>query len=64
MRENNRKNNNTDLIVGTATKACLTNGVWGETNVLDCLPVEYQNYLNEVLLVFQYCLLHFCNQHP
>ena len=52
MRENNRKNNNTDLIVGTATKACLTNGVWGETNVLDCLPVEYQNYLIEVLPVF------------
>lgn len=46
------------MLVGTATKACLSVGVWGETNVLDCLPVEYQNYLDQVLCLSLVIIVH------
>ena len=37
-------------VIGSATRTCISVNVWGDPNVLGCLPVEYQNYLNQVIL--------------
>jgi hypothetical protein len=32
--------------LGFSTRMCFSNGTWGEPDILNCLPVEYQNFLN------------------
>ena len=38
------------VVVGSATRTCIKVDTWSDLNVLDCLPVEYQNYLNQVFI--------------
>ena len=38
------------VVVGLATHICIEVDTWSDPNVLDCLPVEYQNYLNQVFI--------------
>ena len=38
------------VVVGLATHTCIEVDTWSDPNVLDCLPVEYQNYLNQVFI--------------
>ena len=37
-----------DIIPGTATRLCLENSEWDDPYVLNCLPEEYQNLLDQV----------------
>ena len=36
------------VVLGSATRTCII--IWSDPNLLDCLPVEYQNYLNQVFI--------------
>ena len=37
-----------NFVAGTATRLCLENNEWDDPYVLNCLPEEYQNLLDQV----------------
>ena len=37
-----------NIIPGTATRLCLENSEWDDPYILNCLPEEYQNLLDQV----------------